>query len=298
MASSLTSPQLVNAADKAIIAARHSLSTARLFATDFTADAVAPGTTLKVPLFSGTAASFSAENDYENVDGSVTYASITFNQHPKSTFEFTDVDFTLVNGSRFWDNAGAAAGEAVADAIDSAICGLINKTNISAEQVLTTANISLKTIAALRANIETAGAKAKKTILLLNPTNFAALLGCLTADVYGDKSAIAEGMIPNLLGFKAVVQANLSTDSGEKLNGALIPADALAVAGRVVPVLSPNAYEEVGTMTDEDSGLTLGLRRHGAAKTGSNFLNVEALFGAALVQPTKCIRIVSASTAG
>ena len=297
MATSLASPALVFAADKAIIAARKALAKAALFATDFSADAAQPGSTLKIPLFTpGAAAAFNAtSNNYETTDGSVTFAAMAFDHHVKNTFQFDDKDFTLVNGTNFWANAGRASGEAIALAISKAVAGLIVKANVAQEAVFSAGKAAL---ANLRKTAAAQGIDPAQTVVMLEPGAFAALLSALDANVYGGSEAIRGGLLEGLYGFKAVIeQSDLSADTAEKLVGALVPADALAIAGRTIPVLSPGVYEEVGITRDEVSGLALGLRRHGNPATGANYATVEALFGAALTQPGKIVRLVSAATA-
>lgn len=298
MSTSLTSPALVFASDKAIIAARKEVAKASLFATDFSADAVQEGTTMKVPVFSpGQAKQFNREtNNYETVDGNVTYAPVTFDQHVKETFSFSDVDFTLVKGTNFWARAGEASGNAIAVAISAAVGALLVKSKVATEHVL--ASVTKANIAKIRAAMAAVGARADRSVVMLAPTQFADLLAALDANVYGGAEAIKNGVIPGLYGFKAIVEnSDLSADSAEKLVGCVVPEDALVIAGRVVPVMSPNVYEEIGLTTDEVSGLTIGARRHGNPATGDNFCTHEALFGASLVQATKCVRLVSAATA-
>ena len=304
MATSLTSPSLVFAADTAILAARKALAKAKYFTTDFSADAVQPGSTMKIPVFAATAETFDADNaNYEHSTGSVTWASVTFGNHVKGTYEFTDRDFTLAPMGSFWKNAGDDAGRAIAASIMGTVGGLINKTNIPKTGTGTAANevvfsVTKANLAGLRDKCAAAGIDPGQCALLLNPAQFAAALALLDANVYGGSEAIRNGVVEGLYGFAAVVECTtLTTTATEYLLGAIIPKDGLAIAGRVVPVGSPSAYQEIGTTTDEDSGLVLGLRRHGNPATGSNFLNVEALFGAAIVQPGKCIRLVSQATA-
>ncbi len=88
--SSLTSPGLVKAMNDALVKASPDLNIARLFAFDMSDEFADYGYTVKVPLVgAGTISSFNmASNDYENVDGTVTYATVQLDSQPKSTFEF------------------------------------------------------------------------------------------------------------------------------------------------------------------------------------------------------------------
>ena len=307
MATSLTSPALVFSAEKAIEAAHKALVKVGLFSTDFSADAVQPGSTMKVPVFTpAAAAQFDATtNNYATVDGSVAYQSVTFGNHVKHTFAFTDTDFLLVKGQQFWANAGRASGTAVSMAIATAVSGLINKTNIpksgspfSSKNEVVFSSVTLAAVAAFRDKCAKIGTDPARVVLMLEPATFASVLALLPANAYGGTDAIRDGVIPGLFGFKAAVENSyLTTASGENLVGALVPEDSIVVAGRTIEVQSPRVYQEVGYTTDEASGLTLGLRRFGDPKTGENFASVEALFGAALVQAPKIIRLVSQATA-
>ena len=53
---------------------------------------------------------------------------------------------------------------------------------------------------------------------------------------------------------------------------------------------------DVGTISDDKSGLVIQFRRGGDWKTDKSTLTAEALFGSKLLQPTKIVRIVSAAT--
>ena len=130
--------------------------------------------------------------------------------------------------------------------------------------------------------------EAGRAVLMLDPANFATLLSLLDYYTYGDREAIKDGVIPGLYGFKAVIENN-ALPVGAK--GALIAEDALVIAGRRIEVQSPRVYQEVGYTTDEDSGLTLGIRRGADWATGMNSATVEALFGAAFVQPAKAVKL-------
>ena len=289
MATSLTSPALVFSTDKAIIAARKALAKVALFATDFSADAVQPGTKMKIPVFTpGTAAVFNAEtNNYEKADGSVVYPEVTFDQHVKNTFQFDDKDFTLVNGTNFWTNAGKASGTAISKAIASAVSDKI----VGTSKTATLASITKQTAANLRKVCAENDVDPSTCVIMLSPEYFATLLSTLDANIYGGAEAIKLGIIDGLYGFKAVIE---NSDLGSNV-GAIVPEDALVVAGRVVPVMSPSVYEEVGQTTDEVSGLVVGVRRHGNPATGANFCTHEALFGAALAQADKVIKLVKGS---
>ena len=74
------------------------------------------------------------------------------------------------------------------------------------------------------------------------------------------------------------------------------PTNAIAIASRVLKIQNPKMYEEIGTNTDEKSGLTVQFRRGADWRTGDAYATGECLFGSALLQPTKIVRLVSEAT--
>ncbi len=326
MATNLTNPELVFASNQALISARAELAKVKLFSTNFSADAAQPGETMKVPIFlAGAAQAFNkATSNYETSNGTVWWVPMTFKTHLHSTWEFNDKD-TLATNIDLWRNAGIASGEAIVQGIVENIMSVINKTTIptsgtdpnavdadgtplanaptfSAHNEVVFAgaagNTLKKQVAKLRATAQKVGIKPRRSVLVVNSDMFAELLDLLDSNVYGGAEAVRNGIIPNLYGWKAIMECNeFPTAAGENLVGAVIQEDCLAIAGRQIVPGSPSCYDEVGTTTDPDSGLVLTTRKHGKPGTGDTFATIEALFGYKLLQPSKVIRLVSAATA-
>ena len=288
MASSLTSPGLIKAANDALVAATPDLNVARLFAYDMSDDFATPGTTVKVPVAAaGVVADFNAStNDFENTDGSVTYATVTLSNKPKSTFEFAALDALEAPNAPYWARVREAAANGVKASISTVLGGLFTSTACTGGKVVL-ASVTKAGIAGLRADC---AGRAADTVLALEPGYYNTLLSLLDVNVLGTADAIKTGYIGGLYGFKAVVQM-LDLPAGVK--GALIPANSVAVASRAFPVVDEGAYSECGTVRD-DYGFTFTVLRHGSAAKGSGFINVAALWGAALVQPGK-IKYIAAS---
>lgn len=305
MASSLTSPGLVAAGDKAIIAARKHLEFVKLFSTDFTDDAEKPGTTLQIPVFAGTAVDFAPESNhgYNDVEGTIKYASVQFATHKKLTFGLSDKNRLLVDTDPYWTKCGVAAGQGVGMALVSAIT---SKLVYTAAMQITSWSATLANMAALRAACATNGLDPARCTVILEPTSYAAILAVLPANVIGDGSAVVSGVAPGLFGFKAVVEGTtISKQSGESSGSAVnkglgyvVPEDALAIGARVVKP-QDGVCEEWGTTTDEITGLTLGHRVTVNQNSGERFYTVEALIGAALTLQSsngapKFLQLVSA----
>lgn len=325
MANSVLDPAVRFLANQAIMAARSGIAKLRDFTTDFSADAAQPGSTMLVQFFNdGTAGEFDKDtNNYGDAAGQVSFIPVKFAYHAKQSFTFTPQDYMNIGANR-WINAGDAAGRAVSRALLHTAVKNINPTNVktSGTDIATDEDgTKLGTGLDFGSFNEVVAAEAQKfskdyvaeqmtyacdaadidpadTVLLLNGKEFGQLLSTLDANTYGDRSAIAEGRIEGLYGFRAVVKVDsLTSLCGSGLRAALVPVNALGVAARTIPVLNANLFTEVGTVSDEKSGLVIQFRRGGDWKTDTTTLTAEALFGAKLLQPTKIVRIVSAATA-
>lgn len=320
----LQNPSIRFAANEIMLAAKKDIAKAALFTTNFTAEAAQAGETLLIPLFDeGLASNFNkSTNNYGHADGKAVYVPLTFKNHPKKSFAFSEDDFNLVNGTQFWEKAGAAAGRAIGRSIVQTITHKINSTNIplsgtdettftnedgetittgsgatfsaANEVVIGSGDLTTKTVAQFRAAARANDIAIGDTILMLNSVKFAELLSLLDAHTYGGNEAIRSGIIPNLYGYKAVVENDEFNESG--LVGALVPTDSIAIGSRTFKILNPSLYQELGTVTDDASGLVINIRRGGSWETGDSVLTAEALFGAKLIQPTKIVRIVETAT--
>lgn len=332
--SSLQSAELVFAATQSIIKAQKAIGQLTKFATDFSAEAAQPGSTMMIQFFDdGEATEFDIKtNNYGHADGTTSFIPVRFGHHLKKSFVFTPKDFIENNGTKFWENAGNAAGRAVSRGLFKTISQIINKRNIKTtgedvhesedgvitgtqlefgtwnEAVFGTGKFSKESVSTkCREYCDAAEIDPAECVLMLNGKAYGEVLSTLDANLYGGPEAIRSGMIEGLYGFDTVMLndqllregqelPNGNTVTGENLIGAIIPRNALGIAGRVVPVLNPHLTVEVGTVTDENSKLTIQFRRVGDANTDSSTLTAEALFGAKLLQPTKVVRIVSAAT--
>ena len=326
--SSLTSPALRFAANEIIMSLRKEITPVTQFTTNFTAEAVTKGTTLLIPIIYDTeAGEFNREsNNYLTPNGSLMYTPMKFDTHIKHSFGFTANDFNLVNGTSFWSKSAESSTRALSRKIANTVFGLINATNIPTsgtdqteitdkdgnvigkegtplefssanEYVVGSDAFSKSTAAMLRDACDKADIAAGDTILALNPVKFAELLATLDAQLYGGPEAIRSGIVPNLYGYKAVVEVNeMPGGVGGNQIGALIPATSMAIASRILPVLNPKLYDEVGVTTDEKSGLAVQLRRAGNVSTDDSVATAEVLFSAKLIQPTKIVRLVKTAT--
>lgn len=285
--SSLSSPGLIKAANEALVALKPEINIIRQFAYDCSDAVMDYGLTVKVPIVSGgtakafnlsgtTSGSSPTYKDYENSTGTVTYATVTLNQQPVSTFEFVGKDVLEAPNAPYWTKCAEGGADSVGKYISGVIGGLIT-TSLTK---VTMASVTKAALAGLRASC---AGRVADTVLALAPDYFADALALFDSNVIGDQDPIRNGYIDRLYGFKSVIQL---TDLPAGIKGALIPANGVAFASRAVGVGDEGAYSEFGTVSDEN-GFTLTVMRHGDPKTGKGFINITSLMGAALTQTDK-----------
>lgn len=318
MASSMQSPALRFASNEIILGLHKEITKVTQFTTDFSAEAATKGSTMMIPIMLDNAAeNFNrATNNYGTINGSMMYTPMTFDINPKHSFGFTEADFNLANGTQFWSKSSVASANSISRRIAEEVGKLIHpdfiKTSgkdgtewvdadgeaLKVEQpTFSAANefnigegeLTKLTVAKLRVACKNAGIPVSDTILALTSEKFAELLSLLDANMYGGTEAIRLGMIPGLYGYKAVMEFD-EIASGV---GALIPASSIAVASRVKQIQNAHLYQEVGTTTDENSGLVIQMRRGGDWTTGDAVATAECLMGTKLIQPTKVVRLIA-----
>lgn len=281
--------QLKIAAEKAIETAQKAITPLKDFAVSFTAAESTKGSAIRVPVFNvGGAAEFDAEsNNYEGTTQGVTGVDVNLNNHFVKSVFYTDRDFVECD-VKFFEGAGKAIATVLAKGAVDQVMGLINETNVTAKSTMTLASYAdKKNVANLYKIADDNGLNPVDCVLLLTPAAFAAILANLDANVYGGDEAIKNGYVPGLYGFKSVIMCNAL---GTGMTGAIVHSEAIGVAGRY---LAPDgsAYSEIGQVTDEHTGLTIGFRRFANPATGKRYIAGEMLYGAALVQPTKIVRL-------
>ena len=277
--SSLTSPGLIKAANEALVKAAPELNSARLFAYDMSPDFSDYGLVVKVPIVaSGSISAFNeSTNDYENSDGTISWATVTLSCQPKSTFDFSGKDILEAPNAPYWNQCAEAAANGIRSYVSQAIGANFLSTEITATTTLT-GDLTMTKLAKLRNQCL---ARIADTVLVLSPDLYAETLGLFSANVFGSDEPVRNGYVGNLYGFKAVMQCK---DMPTGIKGALVPTNAIAVASRAVTVGDIYPYSEYGTVSDE-FGFTLTFLRHGSARTGKGYINCTSLFGVKTVQP-------------
>lgn len=185
MADSLTSPGLIKAANDALVAASSDINIARLFAYDMSDDFADWGTTVKVPVAAcGEISAFNLlSNDYENQDGTVTYATVTLSAQPKSTFEFKGADLLEAPNAPYWRRVADAAADGIKASISQGLGGMFTSSACTGGKVVLSGDLTKAKLAKLRK--ECLG-RVADTVLALNPDLYAETLALCDVGVVGN----------------------------------------------------------------------------------------------------------------
>ena len=292
MSTSLTKKGLITASDKYIIGARPALEIVKNFTTDFSPDAIRPGTGVVVDVIKADAEDFAKDSaNYTHATNKSTPVTVAADIRKKSTYSLDDLDCIEDETAAALAGNAVAAGRAIGREIVKSIVSKLDYANRLA--ALNLAGNTLADFFALRGLLENGdaswnGIDPMDCVLLLEPVTYSALCSVLHNGIVGDASVVRGAIIGQALGFKAVYSApNILTESASGVSngqGSIVPSGAVAVVNRVVQPAKGVAAGliEYGETTDEVSGMTMTQRVVVDAGNGEIFWTTEALFGTKL----------------
>ena len=184
----LTNPNLVKAANEALVAVRPAINIFKAFTADYSGDFGTAGSTVKVPVVvTGELSAFDkTTNNFEDNDGSINWVTVGLNDSVKSTFEIEAVDTLNMPVWNYGDAFVKASKNAIAKYVSGKLAGLINTTNISATYTLS-GELTKKKIAQLRSQCD---GRPEDYVLVLKPDMYNEALSIFDDAVYGDVDPI------------------------------------------------------------------------------------------------------------
>lgn len=271
----------------AVQAAHKNLAKLGLFSHTFTELDGRYGEAVAVPVYNLSAcADFDADsNNYGSGVNEIGGVTVSLDKHLVKSVAITDkqIAFTGINWAK---DTGIALADNLTRGINAYVFGLINATNcpLSASFDAT----SKSAVANLYATAEDNDIPVDRAVVVLNPTQFAKVLGLVDYNTVGNTDYITTGVIERLFGFKGFVCSSNLPDSAK---GAIILDEAMGIASKYLAPMTPGAYPEAWAVTGED-GFTLGARRFMDLNKGYDMFAMDALFGAKLLQSDKVVRLV------
>jgi hypothetical protein len=281
------------ASEYAVFAAHKNLAKLSLFSHTFTELEGRPGESVAVPVYDLSAGGdfVAGTNDYGTGVNEVGGLLVELDKHYVKSVSITDKELAYT-GINWVKDTSAALAERITRDINAYTFGLINATNVTASAAVSTyigATPTLADFAGLYALAENSDIPVDRCVVVLNPTYFSKVLPLVTYNMVGKEDYIETGVIRGLIGFKGVV---CTSNLPEGTVGAILLDEAMGLASKYLAPMTPGAYPEAWSATS-DEGFTIGFRRFMDLNTGADKFAVDALFGAKLLQPTKCVRLTA-----
>ena len=248
-----------------------------------------PGTAIVIPTYDlSAAADFNAEsNNYASGVNEIKSANVILNKHLVKSVAITDRDIADT-GVQFVKDAAAGIASVIGRGLNQYVMGMFNSTNIPLS-----ASVNLSTKAGTTNLYKVAadnGLDVADSIVILTPTQFAALLPHVDFMQYGGTEAIRYGYVPGYAGFKSVV---CSTYLPEGVDGVIVNRNTVGIASRYLAPLA-GAYPSTWRAVDPNSGFTIGFRLFADLATGTRYLAGEALVGAGIFYDgKKAVRLIA-----
>jgi hypothetical protein len=245
----LTSPALTLSIEAMFANIKPTLTAIKkLGVTDFSAAApgvdIKPGATIKVPVSSvSAAAAYDATSNNYRTGGKTDWAELTAT-HYLQGFDITGVNVDQgVDASKmkqlFTARAGTGIAMACQDAVKSALDGVTASTKVTKPEAAD---------AMLALGDDVAWLDKATSVLAVNGTFLASIKAKFAAiNITGTLTELAQYM-----GF-----ADMVLIPGMAASCAIVPANSIGFIGRVPAILAD--YKEVGTETDPDTGLSVGI---------------------------------------
>jgi hypothetical protein len=251
----------------------------RAFSTNFSAAPGTRGANVLVPLVSGlTATTFGGS--YAISGGSKSVVTISLSQH--KIVHIGQDDITAANSSAAsLESFGRQQGAALALLVLQDVLSLVTTANFSLATAVASTALDVPQLRKARLDLNQNDVPAEPRSMLIDCTPYDALLGVtnfVQAHMFRDNSVLQEGKVMRAAGFDFYELNNLFASGASVMAFAAHP-NAIAVAMRYLQPQDPSAYESAYAVTDPETGITLGLRKHYDANTGTRYLNMECNYG-------------------
>jgi hypothetical protein len=255
-----------------------------IFTTSYSNEVVRRGASVEVPLIANLTATTFADS-YEADNGTMNKVTINVDTHRIVTVSLSDTEYSKSSAAEITKFA-MQQGKALAQSVLTSVYNLFVTTAGSAAQYSATlTNLSAFTITnarALRKALSDEKAPLVGRSLILNTSLYDSLLsqsGLLDASQFGARDTIADGRVPRVLGMNVYESMILPTNS-ISLAGLAVHQNSVALAVRALEPQAPSEYLATSVVTDPQSGLTIGYRRHANPGTGKVYVSFECVFGA------------------
>jgi hypothetical protein len=268
------------------------------FTTDFSAEAVKKGDKVSVPRVGAqTVAATKASHAAYVLQASDSDAvEITLGQpaYVSSVLDDVEVASSSVLSLEIF---GKQKGFQLAKKVLQDILSSVTLANFGAAGLTSTAsNFDADDVVDLKTVVDQADTPEDLRALVLGPTYIGALLkdnAIQNASAFGSSAPIRDGSLGKLAGFD-VFSSNLVPANAQNLVGFTAHPSAMAIAMRYLKPQDGNTYAAAYPVTDNSTGITIGVREGYDNLTGRKYKIWEAVYGYTVGISAGLKRIVSA----
>jgi hypothetical protein len=261
------------------------------FSHNFSPDSGQRGDQVLVPLISTlTATTFGGS--YAVCGGTKTVATINLTNQKVVQVGQSDITAWSSSVSNLED-FGYQMGKALGTLVLTDILSLVTTANFTSAAITTVSFFGLNELRAARLALNVANVPTDPRSILLDCTPYDQLLGItnfVQAQMFKDQSVLQEGRVMRALGMD-FYEINALFAAANSIMAFVAHPDSIAIGMRYLQPQKPEAYSDAHSITDPETGLTVGLRDHYDPNTGSRYINLECLYGYT-VGLTNCGRII------
>lgn len=236
------------------------------------------GDTVLVPLI-GTLVATTFGGAYNVSGGTASVITVSINKHKHVPVSETDLTAASTSVTSLEDQ-GYQAGAALGLMVFQEIMSLVTTLNFSLATRVSIVDFGMAQIRAGRLQLGKSKVPMVGRSIILDVDPFDNLLGIsnfLQAQLAGSDATLREGQIGRVLGLDVYETNGLPGTAS--VMGFIGHKSAIAVAMRYLAPQDPSAYAEAKAVTDPETGMTFGYRKHYDPNTGVMYINLEANFG-------------------
>jgi hypothetical protein len=259
------------------------LAPLNVFSTSYSSDAAARGASVEVPLVANLTATNFADS-YESDGGVLDAIRVNIDKHKLVTVRVSDTEFSKSSNAdvqQFAYQQGRALAQAVIEDIFSSFVTTAGSAAQFSASVTGLTTLTLANVRTLRKAMSADKVPLEQRSLILDTDLYDGLLAqnnLSDASQFGARDAIVDARVPRVYGMNVFEMTSLPAN-GICFKGVAVHPNALAVAVRALPAQAPSEYLAATTVTDPETGLSIGYRRHYSPATGRHFVSFEAVYG-------------------
>lgn len=294
MANTLTAHQATVVGQEALLYLRKNTVMPKLITTSFGEDASKIGSVIKVPKIGALTTNAKTAGSAVTVQNATSSSvDITLNQHREVTFVVEDIDSALSTGNlkaMYLDSALSA----VAEKVDADITGLYSGLSQTVPGTANATPLTAALIVAGRKQISDAKAPLADRSMVVGTEAYSQLLTLAeftSVERYGSSSAIVDGELGKIYGFKVFESQSIVTATADQ--NLMFHKRAFGIAFRPLTMDAKGGEVVQQIVTDPVSGMSVRVTMWYNANVLGTQCTIDVLYGFAELDDTLATKLLS-----